>query len=224
MDIAVMKPFIAVLMAIFLSGCQFQDPLSGERDPRSRWWSLEFTAPIYMTGWVEDSVVEDVQGKSLKHGSGGIIGIGNYGVETEVARGWPNGLGGSGIRGVVGADLPKRIYVRWQSVVEPQTYKAWIDIPEEARRIMRDATQRRCPETPEQNAIYMTSLHLGLAPGGLIQVWVRDQCHTAIKVARSQATIEPLGPHLGKSGGNYYPQPDASKRYVEKYGIPYGSW
>lgn len=224
MDIAVMKPFIAVLMAIFLTGCQLQDPLSGERDPRSPWWSLEFAAPIYMTAWVEDSAVEDLQGRSFRHGSGGVIGSGNYGVEKEVARGWPNGLAGSGIRGVVGADLPKRIYVRWQSVVEAQTYKAWIDIPADARRIMHDATHRRCPETPEQDASYMASLHLGLAPGGVIQVWVRDQCHRAIKVARGQGEIEPLGPHLGKSGGNYYPQPEASKRYVEQYGIPYGSW
>lgn len=224
MDTAMMKPFVALLATMLLVGCQAPDPLSGEHDPKSRWWSLEFTAPIYMTGWVEDSLVEDVQGKLLKHGSGGVIGTGNYGVEKEIARGWPNGLAGSGIRGVVGADLPKRIYVRWQSVVEPQTYRAWIEIPEQARTIMHDATHRRCPETPEQSASYIASLTLGLAPGGVIQVWVRDQCHKPVKVARGKAEVEPLGPHLGKSGGHYYPQPEASKRYVEKHGIPYGSW
>ncbi|WP_178118313.1 hypothetical protein [Pseudomonas sp. SJZ080] len=46
----------------------------------------------------------------------------------------------------------------------------------------------------------------------------------SVKVARAQAEIEPLGPHLGKSGGHYYPLSEASKRYIEKYGIPYGSW
>jgi len=45
-----------------------------------------------------------------------------------------------------------------------------------------------------------------------------------VKVARGQAEIEPKGPALGLSGGSYIPQSEASKRYVEQYGIPYGSW
>jgi len=70
----------------------------------------------------------------------------------------------------------------------------------------------------------MAAVYLGLAPGGTVQAWVRDQCHNAIKIARGKGEVEPLGPHLGKSQGNYCPQPDASKRYIDKYGIPYGSW
>ncbi|WP_407294578.1 DUF2931 family protein [Stutzerimonas zhaodongensis] len=220
-----MKKFLVALVCLcYLTGCQRPDPLSGERDPKDRWWNLEFVAPIYMTAWVEASLVEDIHGNLYNHGSAGVIGSGDYGYETELARGWPDGISGSGIRGVVGADLPKRIFVRWQSVVEPQTYRAWINIPEEARQIMYDSTHRRCAETPEHPARFMAALYLGLAPEGIVQVWVRDQCHDAVKIARGQGEVEPLGPHLGKSGGHYYPQPAASKRYVEKHGIPYGSW
>ncbi|WP_313089066.1 DUF2931 family protein [Pseudomonas sp.] len=215
---------IAVVSLCYLAGCQSPDPLSGERDPKDRWWNLEFVAPIYMTAWVEASLVEDIQGNFYNHGSAGLIGSGEYGHKDELARGWPDGLSGSGIRGVVGADLPKRIFVRWQSVVESHTYRAWIDIPDEARVIMHDATHRRCPETPDRSANYMASLYLGLAPGGVIQAWVRDRCLQPIKVARGKAEVEPLGPHLGQSGGHYYPQPRASKRYVQMHGIPYGSW
>lgn len=217
------KHLLTLLGIVLLSGCQTTSELPGEKDPKNPWWSLEFIAPLYMVGWVEDSGVEDIHGRLFKHGSGGGIGFGEYGYETERARGWPPGLGGL-INGVVGADMPKRIYVRWQSVVEPQTYRAWVDIPEEARQIMRLSTASRCPERPEQPANYRATLYLGLAPGGIIQVWVRDNCFKAIKVARAQAEVEPLGPHLGKSGGHYYPQPESSKRYIEQYGIPYGSW
>lgn len=176
-----------------------------------------------MTGWVEASLVEDVNGRTFDHGSGGVIGNGNPGDATETARGWVGGVGGNS-RAVAGADLPKRIYVRWQSAVEPQTYRVWIDIGEEARQIMHDSTHRRCEETPERTARYMAALYLGLAPGGVVQAWAIDSCGSPVKIARGQAEIEPLGPHLGKSGGNYYPQPKASKRYVEKFGVPYGSW
>jgi len=216
-----MKLSIVLFSVLLLAGCQTADPLLAENDPKDRWWSLEFIGPNYMTGWVEASLVEDVQSRLINHGSGGVIGSGESGYEIEFARGWPQGLAG-GQRAVVGADLPKRIFVRWQSVVEPQTYRAWIDIPEEARKIMYASTHQRCADTGRSR--YMAAVYLGLAPGGTVQVWVRDQCHNAVKVARGKGHIEPLGPHLGKSGGHYYPQPDASKRYVDKFGVPYGSW
>ncbi|AZC36895.1 DUF2931 family protein [Pseudomonas chlororaphis] len=217
-----MRVFIALLSTLLLSGCLTTDPLSGKNDPKSPWWDLGFTEPNYMEVWVEDSAVEDINGKLFRRTGGGTAAGGQPEDNRESARGWTGfGVGG---KSVIGADLPKRIFVRWQSVVEPQTYRVWIDIPEEARQIMRRATDRRCPQTPKQTASYMASVNLGLAPGGIVQVWVRDECRHPVKVARVQAEIEPLGPHQGKSNGHYYPQSENSKRYIEKYGIPYGSW
>ena len=217
-----MRVFGALLGLLLLSGCQAMDPLSGERDPHSPWWGLGFAGPAYMIGEVEHSAVVDINGQLFHRPGGGAVGTGGPEDGTESARGW-YAVGGRG-RNVVGADLPRRIFVRWQSVVEPQTYRAWVEIPEEARQIMRDSTTWRCPEQPESDSSYMATVSLGLAPGGVVQVWVWDKCFRPVKVARAQAEVEPLGPHLGKSGGNYYPQPEASKRYVERFGIPYGSW
>lgn len=124
---------------------------------------------------------------------------------------------------VTGAALPKRIFVRWQSVVEPQTYKVWVDIPEEARQIMHTSISQPCPQT--RRSRYGASLVLGLAPGGAVQVWVRNNCTRPVKVARAQADIEPLGPSQGKSEGRYaYRISEQTQRYIERYGIPYGSW
>ena len=51
-------------------------------------------------------------------------------------RGWPKRASiGSG-KHVTGADLPKQIYVRWQSQVEPQTYLMVIKNFEATREIM----------------------------------------------------------------------------------------
>jgi Protein of unknown function (DUF2931). len=217
-----MRVFIALLGTLLLIGCH-ADPLSGKHDPKDPWWELGFIEPFYMEVWVEDSAVEDINGKLFRRTGGGSAAGGDMGYDKEWARGWSGGVGGNG-KSVVGADLPKRIFVRWQSVVEPKTYRAWVDIPEEARKIMTTSTNRRCPETPHQTARYMASVYLGLAPGGIVQVWVRDECHHPVKVARAQGEIEPLGPHLGKSSGHYYPLSENAKRYIERYGIPYGSW
>lgn len=218
-----MKPLITLLGILLIAGCQTADPLSAKNDPKSQWWELNFTEPHYMKVWVEDSAVEDINGKLFHHTGGGSASGGEPEDGTESARGW-RGVGGSG-KAVVGADLPQRIFVRWQSMVEPQTYKVWVDIPDQARQLMHSSIMQRCPATPEQEARYRAAIYLGLAPGGAVQVWVRDSCHRPVKVARAQAEIEPLGPSQGKNEGRYgYPVSEKAKRYIEKYGIPYGSW
>ena len=123
-----------------------------------------------------------------------------------------------------GYDLPKRLYIRWQSIVERKTYKAWVDLPEEARTLLRLSNTTLCPATPEDDEPVGMAINMGLAPGGVIIVWVRDPCFKPIQVARLQAEIEPLGPHQGESEGHYYPQKKASKRYIERFVIPYDSW
>jgi hypothetical protein len=218
-----MKLIVTLACALFMTGCQSADPLSGENDPKSEWWELAFTEPDYMKVWVEDSSVQDITGKVYFRAGGGSAAGGEPDNGKETARGW-TAVGGSGKR-VVGADLPERIYVRWQSIAEQKTWQAWVDIPEEARQIMVTSTTRRCPDTPEKTARFMASVYLGLAPGGVVQVWVRDSCRRPIKVARVQGEIEPLGPEQGKNGGRYaYPVSEKAKRYIDQYGIPYGSW
>ncbi|QHF50351.1 DUF2931 family protein [Pseudomonas sp. S49] len=217
-----MKFLVSLLCAILMTGCH-ADPLSTKNDPRSPWWELAFTEPHYMKVWVEDTAVEDIKGETFLRTGGGSASGGQPEDGTDSARGW-HGVGSTG-KAVVGADLPKRIYVRWQSIIEPQTYKVWVDIPEQARQLMLESVNQRCAKTPEQEGRYNASIYLGLAPGGVVQVWVRDSCHHPVKVARAQAEIEPLGPSQGKNQGRYaYPVSEKSKRYIEKFGIPYGSW
>ncbi|UQS16767.1 DUF2931 family protein [Pseudomonas sp. HS6] len=218
-----MRQFVSVLCVLLIAGCHLTDPLSGKNDPKSEWWELGFTEPRYMKVWVEDTSVEDIKGRTFLHTGSGSASGGQPEDGTESAKGW-HGVGSSA-KAVVGADLPKRIFVRWQSIVEPQTYRVWVDIPEEARQLMLTSVNQRCAKTPEQTATYISSVYLGLAPGGVVQVWVRDACHHPVKVARAQAEIEPLGPSQGKNQGRYaYPVNEKAKRYIEKFGIPYGSW
>ena len=212
-----------LLAALLLNGCQTSGFSLGRSDPDAGPWALGFVTPYLMDGWVEDSATIDVDGNLFRRiGSGGAAGGGKNG--SKGARGWAV-KGGGTERDVRDAKLPVRIYVRWQSVVEPQTYQGWIEIPESARQVMRAALRKDCQQFPETASILkIASVRLGLAPGGVVQIWVLDECMYPVKVARGQAEIEPKGPYLGQSGGHYYPQTEASKRYVEQYGIPYGSW
>lgn len=186
-----------MICVLLISGCQPSDPLSAKNDPKSPWWELGFTEPNYMKVWVEDTSVEDIKGKLFTRTGGGTAAGGEPENGKESARGWH--AVGAAAKPVIGAGLPKRIYVRWQSIDEPQTYKVWVDVPEEARQLMVQSVSQRCPETPEEQASYSASIYLGLAPGGVVQVFVRDECHRPVKVARTKAEVEPLGPSQGKN-------------------------
>ena len=218
-----MKVLLTLLCLLIMGGCQAAATLSATTDPKSESWELAFTEPYYMKVWVEDSAVEDINGKLFKRTGGGTAAGGEPENGKESARGWH--AVGAAAKAVIGADLPKRIYVRWQSIVEPQTYQVWVDVPEEARQLMAASVNQRCPETPDEQASYSASIYLGLAPGGVVQIFVRDSCHRPVKVGKAKAEIEPLGPSQGKNQGRYaYPVSEKSKRYIEKYGIPCGSW
>ena len=217
-----MKILLALLAMLSMSACHAVDPLSARNDYKLPWWGIGFTEPAHMTVWVETSAVEDIKGRIIYDIAAGAAARSDHESGTENARGWV-GIGGSGMP-VVGADLPKRLFVRWQSIVERKTYAGWIDISESTRDIMRNSTAQRCHETPEFTANPSAALNLGLAPGGIIQVWVWDDCFRAHKVDRGQVGIEPLGPDQGKYNGFYGKTKDSSKRYIERFGIPYGSW
>jgi len=218
-----MKKFqVVVLLATFLtlSPCKSDSLFSSQRNDS---WSLGVFSPPYMQGWVELVVIEDLKGRSFRS-PGGVVGAGTDNLDHEYARGWNRVGGGTHI--LTGADLPKRIYVRWQSIIEQKTYKGWVDIPEEARQFMRGSVMRKCPSWPERRpANHSAEAILGFAPGGVVGVWVADNCLNRHKVASAQVQIEPLGPDQGKNQGRYaYPIKEQSKRYIERYGIPYGSW
>ncbi len=217
---------LALLVALALSACascMFEPTPTGRSacdsgpppKPRLpyRAWSLAIAQPLYMETWVETANVEDIRGLRF---------IGAYhGLSSGISptAGW--GDGASVGRTVDGADLPRRIFLRWQSLVEPQTYRITLDIPESARKLM--LRQERSAVTPKE-LDYRNILLVGIAPGGKVALWNKGPGLERIEILRAQAEVEPLGPYSGQSGGKYRPLSERAKQYIQQNGIPYGSW
>lgn len=206
---------LLLLPSLLLSGCASANGYPG--DLPYRYWRLGFLAPDHMEAWVETADVEDIKGRRFLH-----VGSGTVSVHLPIdgsgnANGWHETWGKG--RHVAGANLPKRIYVRWQSMAEPQTYQVILDIPERARQLMSERLDPPC-----RSSEYRHALALGLAPGGVVRGWVMSTCGEPIEILRAQAEVEPKGPYEGKSNGNHRPLSEVSKAYIEKNGIPYGSW
>ncbi|WP_313026865.1 DUF2931 family protein [Pseudomonas lopnurensis] len=210
-----MRAPLFVLFLLLLGGC-----VGAERNPGSlpyKYWRLGFLAPDHMEVWVETADVEDIHGNVFYRVGEGTVSVHLPTDGTGNAVGWRKTWGKG--RHVNGADLPKRIYVRWQSLAEPQTYRVILDIPERARQLMSERLDPPC-----RTSEYRHALALGLAPGGVVRGWVMSTCGSPIEVLRAQAEIEPKGPYEGTSRGGHRPLSEISKAYIEKHGIPYGSW
>lgn len=202
-------------VVLVLSACASNGVSAGRSLPYNA-WHLGFVAPNYMEVWVEAAEVQDVRGRLFaKHGSG--TAAINY---TDDAAGWSRYVGLGASREIVGADLPKRLYVRWQSLAEPQTYRVFLDIPDEARRLMLTKVRHRT--MPEE--FYRDALVVGLAPGGWVKVWVSGAAGVATEVLCTRAEVEPKGPYEGLSDGKFRPLSERAAPYVKSHPIPYESW
>ena len=186
-------------------------------------WYLGFFAPDYLDVWIETTDVTDLRGITSRGAVTGLASIRQPENGSGKPAGWPKSLGFGAGRHLSQLDLPERIHIRWQSLVEPQTYRVTLGVPAEARELMLKPERVKCPISG-WGVRYRNAITIGLAPGGIVKLWVNGACFPATEILRAQAEIEPLGPYGGRSGGKHRPLEPAAKAYIEKHGIPYGSW
>lgn len=213
-----MKRWMLLWILALLAGCA-STPVQGK--PPYEAWYLGFSAPPYMEVWLETADVEDVRGRLFQRVGSGTVSIGYAGNPADWKGPRTTGAG----KHVIGADLPKRIYVRWQSLVEPQTYRATLEVPERARQLMLTKTESRAVPGKWD---YQDSIAIGLAPGGVIRMVVRSPGGLPTEVLCQQAEVEPMGPSQGLTDGRYaysFEKLDPkTQQYLKTNPIPYDSW
>ena len=209
---------LTVLVALLFSLCACASGPKSPAPPKLPYssWYVGLAAPRFMEVWVETVDVLDQRGLAFFHVSGGVASY------TRKPEGWHKG--GGSMMPVSNVDLPERIFLRWQSLVEPQAYKIRIPIPQWVRDEMVKPERVFCEADQEDVTLYRNRITLGMAPGGIVKVWVGAGCLGFKEVGRFQAEIEPLGPHRNGNGIYYRaPKPEA-QAYIDQYGIPYGTW
>lgn len=212
-----MNRYLLLLIILLLASCATGTTGAAKARLPYDAWRLGFSAPPYMEVWVETADVEDVAGRVFTRAGSGTVSIGYVGdpADWQGPRTWGAG------KYVAGAGLPKRIYVRWQSLVEPQTYQAVLEIPEEARKLMLTRAES---QIAPGDFDYRKAIAIGLAPGGVVKVRVTGPVGKPIEVLCQQAEVEPKGPDQGQYAGRYVTLPAKAKAYIDQHPIPYDSW
>lgn len=211
-----MKNLLLACILALLSGCT--NSHAQPRLPYNAWFVGVF-APEHMEIWVESVDVIDRRGLAYERVSGGIPSY------SGKVSGWPEHPAGGAGKDLPGIDLPEIIFVRWQSLVEPQTYNVRINIPEWVREEMLKPQRGYCHfQGKWLDGQFRKDITIGLAPGGIAKAWVGGPCVRSIEIGRFHAAISKVGPYGGKSDGHYYFISDEAKAYVEQHGVPYDSW
>ena len=220
-----MKRLLLLSLALLLSGCA-----SGQGKPKLPFdaWFVGLLAPNYMEVWIESVDVIDRRGLAYEQVYQGISAIQTPPNNQGKPAGWPKRVGGGKGKNLPGIDLPEIIFVRWQSLVEPQTYNVRINVPEWARKAMVTKEQPVCPWKGDWGKEVLTGyrdvITIGLAPGGIAKVWLQGACLEPIEIGRFEGVISKVGPYGGTSGDKHRPLSETSKAYIEAHGVPYGSW
>ena len=207
---------LLVTLIINLNACAVSAHLPPTLNLPYATWYIGLAAPRYMEVWVESVDVIDRRKILFSNVTGGIAGY------TRKAEGWHKGAGAT--MPINNVDLPDQLYLRWQSLVEPQTYMINIPIPQWVRDSMLKKENVFCKVAARNMTVYKDTITLGMAPGGIVKVWVGEGCLGYIEVGRFQAKVDPRGPYKGQSKGQYISIEPENKAYIDKHGIPYGSW
>ncbi|WP_239947051.1 DUF2931 family protein [Dyella terrae] len=178
-------------------------------------WSMGVVAPKYMEAWVETLEVKDDRGRWVKIPQGVVSDLGK-------TTGWDDGPWLGGGAAIDSAGAPMEVYVRWQSLAEPQTYTWHFTVPDRLRQAL--VKQESVLWQGKTVIECRSDITIGVAPGGHTVVWVGAGAVPRLEILRGQAEVEPLGPDQGQHEGRYVRISDEAKKYVEAHGIPYGSW
>jgi hypothetical protein len=212
-----MKRLILLMALLFsLSACASGPRQSSPPKLPYPAWYVGFVAPKHMEVWVESVDVIDQRGSGFIDVHGGVA---SYAGKTV---GWPEGGGGG--KPVNNVDLPDWVFLRWQSLVDPQAYKIGIRIPQWVRDEMVKPHDVFCNFDQKVVTLYRDTISLGMAPGGIVKVWLGSGCLKHIEIGRYQAVIEPLGPNQDGRGLYYRAPNPKAQDWIDKNGIPYGTW
>tara|TARA_B100000965_G_C19474858_1_gene705732 strand:- start:385 stop:921 length:537 start_codon:yes stop_codon:yes gene_type:complete len=178
-----------------------------------------------MEAWVEQVDLTDVNDLMYEDVFGGVASTSTPPDNRGDARGWPKRPGPGSSFPMSGIDLPEKITVRWQSLAEPEAYRASIDIPQWVRDEMRTERRVFCRFDNDYVYQYRKFIAIGVAPGGIAKFWLLGTCLEPLEIGRVEGEINPVGPYNGTSNGEFYrpPSPNA-QHYIDTHGIPFGSW
>ena len=115
-------------------------------------------------------------------------------------------------------ELPGLFYIRWHSLSNKKTYNKSVRVSEEIRKKMSEYHDMRCGFN---NGLYpyKDNILLGLAPDGMISVFLNGTCF------KNELQFKVQAIEYKVSDDFIYPElSEEAQAYVDEHGVPVGIW
>ncbi|OCH16024.1 hypothetical protein A6E05_17400 [Aliivibrio sp. 1S165] len=201
-----MNKYLLITLCLLVSSCSIKSQQLNE-------WRVSTIAPKYYIVRV-DTVL--IFGEKKKIGWKGMVG--KTTVSSSDPLGWAGGERYNSGYSIKSIELPGSLYVRWHSLANKKTYHQGIKVSEDIRNKMREYHNIRCGY---YNLLlpYKNNILLGLAPDGMISVFLNGGCFDNELQFKVQAVEDKVVDDF------VYPElSEEAQAYVDEHGVPVGIW
>ncbi|WP_023603346.1 DUF2931 family protein [Aliivibrio logei] len=205
-----MIKIVLSFFCLLISGCSAKSLFQSEQLDE---WRISTIAPKYYTAMTESLLIF---GEENKKGWTGMVGT--YTTESLSPLNWDGAERFNSGYSIKSTELPGFFYIRWDSLSNKKTYKKNVRISEDIRNKMRKYHNIRCGSY-DLLLPYKNNILLGLAPDGMISVFLNGGCFDNELQFKVQAVEEEV------SDDFIYPElSEEAQAYVDKHGVPVGIW
>ncbi|MCE4935408.1 DUF2931 family protein [Aliivibrio fischeri] len=204
------KTFLLIIFCLLVSSCSTE--YQAEPQELDEWTVSTISPKNYIA-------VVDILLITGENKSGGWTGlVSNYTTESLGPLNWSGAERYHSGYTIEDSELPGLLYIRWHSLANKVTYDKAIRISDDIRRKMREYHDIRCGYY-DLLLPYKDNILLGLAPDGMISVFLNGGCFDNELQFKVQAVEYKVADDF------VYPElSEEAQAYVDEHGVPVGIW
>ncbi|MGN2614404.1 DUF2931 family protein [Aliivibrio fischeri] len=205
-----MNKYLLITLCLLVSSCSTEPQVKSQQLDE---WTISTISPKYYT--VRGDILLIV-GEKKQGGWRGMIG--KTTMESESPLSWDGGERFHSGYSIKSDELPASFYIRWHSLANKKTYNKTIKVSEDIRNKMREYHDIRCGYY-DLLLPYKDNILLGLAPDGMISVFLNGRCFDNELQFKVQAVEYKVADDF------VYPElSEEAQAYVDEHGVPTGIW
>ncbi|WP_063652814.1 DUF2931 family protein [Aliivibrio fischeri] len=205
-----MNKYILIILCLLVSACSTESQVKSQQLDE---WTVSTISP---KNYIAVADILLITGEKKERGWTGLVS--NYTTESLSPLKWDGVDRYHSGYFIEDAELPGLIYIRWHSLANKVTYNKAIRISENIRNKMREYHDIRCGKSNRLKP-YKNNILLGLAPDGMISVFLNGRCFDNEFQFKVQAVEYKVADDF------VYPElSEEAQAYVDEHGVPTGIW
>ncbi|MUJ27686.1 DUF2931 family protein [Aliivibrio fischeri] len=207
---SILNKYLLITLCLLVSSCSTEPQVKPQQLDE---WRVSTMAPKYYSAYIDILLIT---GEKKQGGWRGMVT--KYTKFSKHPNSWEGRERYSSGYSIQSTELPGLLYIRWHSLANKKTYNKTIKVSEDIRNKMREYHDIRCGYY-DLLLPYKNNILLGLAPDGMISVFLNGGCFDNELQFKVQAVEYKVADDF------VYPElSEEAQTYVDEHGVPTGIW